>query len=76
MRAARAFLRWPVTELAKRAKVGTMTVRRAEREDGVPSMLSNNMDAICRALEAAGIEFLDGDAPGVRCRAKKARAPR
>ncbi len=66
MRAARAFLRWSVAELSKRAGVGVMTIRRAEREDGIPSMLTNNMDAIQRTFESAGIEFLDGDAPGVR----------
>jgi hypothetical protein len=66
IRAARAFLRWPVAELAKRANIGVMTVRRAEASDDAPSMLANNMDAIRRAFEAAGIEFLDGEAPGVR----------
>jgi hypothetical protein len=27
-----------------------------------------NVDAVQRALEAAGVEFTDGDAPGVRLR--------
>ena len=77
IRAARAFLRWSAEELAAKAKVGSQTVRRAEREEGVPSMLANNMDAIIRALEAAGIEFTNGDAPGVRMvKAKKARPAR
>ncbi len=66
IRAARAFLRWSAEDLAEKAEIGTQTVRRAEREDGVPSMMANNMDAIIRALETAGIEFTDGDAPGVR----------
>ena len=75
MRAARAFLRWTANDLAKAAKVGVMTIRRAEAEDGVPQkMLVNNVEAIRRALEAAGIEFTNGDAPGVRMvKAKKAR---
>ncbi len=70
MRAARAFLRWSVAELSKRASVGVMTIRRAERDDGIPSMLTNNMDAIQRTLEAAGIEFPDGDVPSVRFRGR------
>ena len=70
IRAARAFLRWSADELARRANVGSQTVRRAEREDGIPSMLANNMDAIQRALEAEGIEFLDGEGPGVRYRGR------
>ena len=68
MRAARAFLRWTVAELAKRANIGVMTVRRAEASDDAPSMLANNMEAIRRAFETAGIEFIDGDSPGVRLR--------
>ena len=66
IRAARAFLRWSAEELAKRAQVGSQTVRRAEREDGVPNMLANNMEAVQRALEEAGIEFTNGGKPGVR----------
>jgi hypothetical protein len=66
MRAARAFLRWSADDLAKAAKVGVATVRRAEAQDDVPNLLVNNMEAIRRALEDAGIEFTNGDAQGVR----------
>lgn len=66
IRAARAFLRWTADDLAKAAKVGVMTVRRAERVDGIPNMLVNNMLAIQNALEEAGIEFTSDDAPSVR----------
>ena len=31
----------------------------------------NNLAAIQRVLEAAGVEFTNGDAPGVRLRKKK-----
>jgi transcriptional regulator with XRE-family HTH domain len=71
IRAARAFLRWSAEDLAKRAKVGVQTVRRAERGQGTPNMLANNMQAIQRAFEAAGIDFFDGDAPGVKLRTQK-----
>lgn len=66
IRAARAFLRWRAEDLAKAAKVGVATVRRAEMEDGVPKMLINNMIAIRRTLENAGIGFTNGDGPGVK----------
>lgn len=70
MRAARALVRWTVEDLAKAAKVGVMTVRRAESSDGPPSMLANNLAAIRSALEGAGVEFIDqnGMGPGVRLR--------
>jgi hypothetical protein len=81
MRAARALVRWTVEDLAKAAKVGVMTVRRAESSDGPPSMLANNLAAIRSALEGAGVEFIDqnGMGPGVRLRdrivPKKGPAP-
>jgi transcriptional regulator with XRE-family HTH domain len=70
MRAARALVRWTVEDLAKAAKVGVMTVRRAEASDGLPSMLANNLAAIRSALEAAGVIFVEenGEGPGVRLR--------
>jgi hypothetical protein len=68
MRAARAFLRWSADDLAKASHVGVATIRRAEAEDDTPNLLVNNMEAIRRALESEGIEFTNGDAPGVRIR--------
>src|SRR4051812_30631353 len=68
MRAARALVRWSAEDLARAASVGVMTVRRAEAVDGPTTMLVNNMQAIKRALEAAGVEFTNSDAPGVRFR--------
>ena len=66
---ARAGLGLGVRELATRAKVSTNTVTRLERgEELYPRTL-----AIIRiTLEAAGVEFTDGEAPGVRLRAKPA----
>jgi transcriptional regulator with XRE-family HTH domain len=55
MRAARALVRWTVEDLAKAAKVGVMTVRRAESSDGPPSLLANNLAAIRAAFEGAGV---------------------
>ena len=71
MRAARGLLRWSADELAKRAKLGVATVRRAEAIDGQPSITEANGDAIRSALERAGVEFTDDDQTGVRLRKTK-----
>jgi transcriptional regulator with XRE-family HTH domain len=60
---ARAALSWGVRELAAAAKVSTDTVARFERGD---ELKERTIDALKRALEAAGIEFTNGDQPGVR----------
>lgn len=68
-RAARGWLNWTQQELADRAKIGLSTLRDFESRRRKP--IANNLDAIRRALEAAGIEFTDGGVPGVRMRKKK-----
>ena len=62
-RMARAALGWGVRELAAAAKVSTDTVARFERGD---ELKERTIDALQRALEAAGIEFTNGDQPGLR----------
>ena len=71
-RAARDLLRWTARELAHRAVVSVSTVNLIENAEGVPSVTSKQVEAVRAALEEAGIEFLDGDAPGVRLHAKGA----
>jgi hypothetical protein len=70
MRAARALLRWSALDLATASKVGVATIRRAEVVGGeIPVTLANEA-ALRRALETAGIEFIDnnGGGEGVRFR--------
>jgi transcriptional regulator with XRE-family HTH domain len=62
-RMARAALGLGVRELAAAAKVSIDTVARFERGD---ELKERTIEALQRALEAAGIEFTDGDQPGVR----------
>jgi transcriptional regulator with XRE-family HTH domain len=60
---ARAAVGWGVRELAKKAGVTANTVSRIE--NGADAKQST-MDRLQHALEAAGIEFTNGDQPGVR----------
>jgi transcriptional regulator with XRE-family HTH domain len=64
-RAARALLDWSRSELAKRARQSPSTVKRVETagSEAVSPEMRHKLQA---TLEAAGVEFIDGDAPGVR----------
>jgi transcriptional regulator with XRE-family HTH domain len=63
---ARAALRLGVRDLAKLADLSPMTVTRLENGTSGGHVLS--IRKIQAALEAEGIEFIDGDAPGVKLR--------
>ena len=68
IRAARALIRWSAQELANASSVGVTTIRRAELTESETKLTRANDQAIRRALEAAGVEFIDaeGGGPGVR----------
>jgi hypothetical protein len=70
IRAARALVRWRAQDLAQESSVGVATIRRAELTEGETSLTAANDLAVRRALEAAGVEFIDenGGGPGVRLR--------
>ena len=55
-RAARGWLEWSQEELAKRANVSLSTVRDFEKGRRVP--IRNNLDAMERALEGAGVRLV------------------
>jgi hypothetical protein len=50
--------------------LGVNTIRRAESADGETSLTNANDLAVRRAVEEAGVEFIDenGGGPGVRLR--------
>ena len=79
IRAARALIRWRAQDLARESAVGVATIRRAELVERETAITVANDAAVRRALESAGIEFIDenGGGPGVRLRkrqrSKKAR---
>ena len=72
IRAARALLHWSAEELAEHSSVSLRTIRRAELPHQERKMTVSNELSIRRALENAGVEFIDenGGGPGVRLKAK------
>jgi transcriptional regulator with XRE-family HTH domain len=66
IRAARAMLRIEQRELADKSGVSLETIKRIERTPGPISAYTGTPDKLRRALESAGIEFSEGDQPGVR----------
>ena len=71
IRGARAMLRWSAKQLAEQAGLSWPTVQRMESTRGVPSGLSKNLELVQRALEGAGIIFIDEDDEGPGVRIKK-----
>jgi transcriptional regulator with XRE-family HTH domain len=76
IRAARALIRWTAEELARHSVVSVTTVRRAELMPSKTALTRANDQAIRRALEQAGVEFIDAESggPGVRLRAPLAES--
>jgi transcriptional regulator with XRE-family HTH domain len=62
---ARAALKLGIRDVAKLAKVAPSTVSRFEAGE---KLNPRTVEAVRRALEKAGVEFTDGEAPGVRLR--------
>ena len=67
---ARACVRWSIADLSEQSGVAVSTVKRAEAVDGPVPVTRPNAEAMQRALEAAGVEFIpeNGGGPGVRLR--------
>ena len=70
IRAARALLRWSAPDLARASALGINTIRRAEAAENETALTAANELAIRRALEGAGVVFINetGGGPGVRLR--------
>ena len=67
-RAARGLLDWTQQDLADSAGIGVVTLRQVEA--GISAPRRATLEVIRRALEKAGVEFIDenGGGPGVRLR--------
>jgi predicted transcriptional regulator len=71
IRAARALLGWSQPALAKASGVSLPTIVRMEGQVGPGRSSAANLDAVRRALEGAGVMFIEADAaagPGLRLR--------
>jgi transcriptional regulator with XRE-family HTH domain len=68
-RAARGLVDMDQATLAEGAMINRSVIIDFEKGRRVPTR--NNLAAIQRVLESAGVEFTNGDAPGVRLRRKK-----
>jgi transcriptional regulator with XRE-family HTH domain len=78
IRAARALLRWEQRDLAQASSVSLPTVKRLESQPGAMAAHMSTVSALRKALEAAGIEFIDenGGGPGVRLQKRQLRGSR
>jgi predicted transcriptional regulator len=70
IQAARVLARLKQPELAKAAAVSVDTIKRLEGMRGTVNAQLSTVTAIRKALEAAGVIFIDenGEGPGVRLR--------
>ena len=69
IRAARKLLGWPRDRLCPRAGLSVTMLRKIE--DGLRTPTNEQRLGIQGALEAAGVEFTNGDEPGVKLKATK-----
>jgi transcriptional regulator with XRE-family HTH domain len=66
--AARALIGWSQSDLAERVGVASLTIKRLEAGQSVSDDVRSRAQS---ALEAAGVEFTNGEQPGVRLRKAK-----
>jgi transcriptional regulator with XRE-family HTH domain len=74
LRAARAFVGWSREELAEKSGVPAITTKQFENGDTDPRL--STLHKWRRALEAAGVIFIDPDekdGPGVRLKGSRAK---
>ena len=68
IRGARAMLNLTQAELAARAGISTTGLNNIER--GASDPKASTLSAIQRVLEEAGVEFTNGNEPGVKLKSK------
>ena len=73
LRAARALLHWDQKSLAAASRVSLATIKRLEPLSGPLRANRVTIEALKRALEEAGVEFIpeNGGGPGVRLRSAR-----
>ncbi len=73
IRAARALLRWEQRDLAEASAVSLATIKRLEAKPGAVGAYASTVAALKRALESAGIDFIDENGGGQGVRLNKRR---
>jgi len=71
IRAARALLRWEQRDLAVASSVSLPTIKRLEAKPGAMAAHLSTVAALRKALETAGVEFIDENGGGSGVRIKK-----
>jgi predicted transcriptional regulator len=71
LRAARMLVRWNQQDLASASRVSLATIKRLEAKPGQIEALGLTIDAILRALDNAGVEFIPENGGGAGVRLKK-----
>jgi transcriptional regulator with XRE-family HTH domain len=66
---ARKLLGWSQFRLAVRSTVDVTRINHFERRKGV--LIQSQLDRIRSSLESSGVEFTNGDGPGVKLRKSK-----
>ena len=69
IRTARELLGWDTVQLARKATLFPRTIERAERSNGEAVLNPVQAAKARRTLESAGVEFTNGDGPGVKLKA-------
>jgi len=75
LRAARALLEWSQVTLAAKSGVSLPTIKRLEPGNEPIRVRVDVLERLNQALVAAGVEFTNGDQPGVRLKKKSETSP-
>jgi transcriptional regulator with XRE-family HTH domain len=75
IKAARALLGWSQCDLAERSGISEPTIARLESDEGKLGGRRGTAEKIRKAIESAGIEFIEenGGGPGVRLRKRQSK---
>jgi len=71
IRAARALLDWSRSDLSMRSGVGASALMRLESSEGIPPGNIKTFEAVQKAFEQAGIEFIGTPEEGAGVRWRK-----
>jgi predicted transcriptional regulator len=71
IRAARALLRWEQKDLAEASSVSLPSIKRLETQPGPLAAQDRTVEALRAAIDRAGVEFTNGEQPGLKLRAAR-----